>query len=63
MKVVGIDLAKRIFHMYGVDERGQRVISRTRLSEFMTNLSACTVAMEACGSAHYMGAAVSRPRP
>ena len=56
-KVVGIDLAKRSFHGYGVDERGQRVISktftRTRLSEFMANLPACTVAMEACGSAHY----------
>ena len=56
VKVVGIDLAKRSFHIYGVDERGQRVISktftRTRLSEFMANLPACTVAMEACGSAH-----------
>lgn len=42
--------------VYGVDERGQRVISktfnRTRLREFMANLPACTVAMEACGSAH-----------
>jgi transposase len=57
VKVVGIDLAKRSFHVYGVDERGQRVISktftRTRLSEFMAHLPACTVAMEACGSAHY----------
>jgi transposase len=57
VKVIGIDLAKRSFHVYGVDERGQRVISktfnRTRLSEFMANLPACTVAMEACGSAHY----------
>ncbi len=57
VKVVGIDLAKRSFQVYGVDERGQRVISRTfsrtRLSEFMVNLPACTVAMEACGSAHY----------
>ena len=29
VKVVGIDLAKRSFHGYGVNERGQRVISRT----------------------------------
>lgn len=57
VKVVGIDLAKRSFHVYGVDARGQGVISRTfsrtRLSEFMANLPACTVAMEACGSAHF----------
>jgi transposase len=56
VKVVGIDLAKRSFHVYGVDERGQRVISktfnRTRLREFMANPPACTVAMEPCGSAH-----------
>jgi len=56
VKIVGIDLAKRSFHVYGVDERGQRVISktfnRTRLKEFMAHLPACTVAMEACGSAH-----------
>ncbi len=26
VKVVGIDLAKRSFHVYGVDERGQRVM-------------------------------------
>ena len=56
-KVVGIDLAKRSFHVYGVDERGQRVIRKTftraRLREFMAHLPACAVAMEACGSAHY----------
>ncbi|HRF44902.1 MAG TPA: IS110 family transposase [Candidatus Competibacteraceae bacterium] len=56
IQVVGIDLAKRSFHVYGVDERGQWVISktfnRTRLSEFMVNLPACMVAIEACGSAH-----------
>ena len=42
--------------MDGVDERGPRVLSKTltraRRSELMPNLSACTVAMEACGRAH-----------
>jgi len=51
-------LAKRSFHGYGVDERGQRVIGktfpRTRPREFVANLPAGTVAIEACGSAqHY----------
>jgi transposase len=44
LKVVGIDLAKRSFQVYGVDERGQRAISktftRTRLREFMASLPA-----------------------
>ena len=57
IKVLSIDLAKRSFHLYGVDEDGQQVLSkklgRVRLSEFVANLLPCTVAMEACGSAHY----------
>lgn len=55
VQVVGIDLAQRRFHGYGVDERGQRVMrqtfTRTRLSEWMANLPAGTVATEASGSA------------
>jgi transposase len=55
--VVGIDLAKRSFHVYGADGHGKQVFSkkltRARLSLFMANLPACTVAMEACGSAHH----------
>jgi transposase len=55
--VIGIDLAKRSFHVYGVNARGERVLSkklsRSALKTFMVKLSPCTVAMEACGSAHY----------
>ena len=57
IKVLGIDLAKRSFHLFGVNDGGQRVLSkkvtRARLGEFVANLPPCTVAMEACGSAHY----------
>ena len=55
--VVGIDLAKRSFHVYGADGHGKQVFSkkltRARRSPFMANLPACTVAMEACGGAHH----------
>jgi transposase len=54
---VGIDLAKRSFHVYAADEHGQRVFSkkltRARLPGFIVQLPLCTIAMEACGSAHY----------
>jgi len=54
---LGIDLAKRSFHLYGVDVSGKpaldKKLSRARLSPFMANLPACTVAMEACSSAHH----------
>jgi transposase len=57
IRFVGIDLAKRSFHLYGVDARGERVLSkkltRARLPGFIAQLPACTIAMEACGSAHH----------
>ena len=53
---VGIDLAKRSFHLYGADAAGREVLSRKltrkQLSALVARLPACTIAMEACGSAH-----------
>lgn len=56
LSVVGIDIAKRVFHLVGMDARGQ-VILRKRLARgevlsFMANLPRVTVGMEACGGAH-----------
>jgi transposase len=55
--LVGIDLAKNSFHVHGVDAAGKTVfskkLSRAKFSPFVANLPACTVAMEACGGAHY----------
>ena len=42
IKAIGIDLAKEIFHLHGVDANGKEVfkkkLSRKRLIEFMNNL-------------------------
>ncbi len=55
--VLGIDLAKRSFHLCGMDAQGRRVfskqVSRAKLAEQLAQLPPCRVAMEACGSAHY----------
>ncbi|HPB75627.1 MAG TPA: IS110 family transposase, partial [Chromatiaceae bacterium] len=57
MTVLGIDLAKRSFHLCGMDAQGRRVfskqVSRAKLAEQLAQLPPCRVAMEACGSAHY----------
>ena len=57
VKIIGIDLAKNVFQLHGVDQHGQIVLqkrlSRRKLAEFMANLPACLVGMEACGGAHY----------
>jgi len=56
IKVVGIDLAKRVFHMHGVNSDGQVVLKkrlpRNRLVAFMVQLPPCLVGMEACGGSN-----------
>ncbi len=57
MTTVGIDLAKNVFQVHGVDERGKTVLKkqlkRDQMMSFFTNLPVCLIGMEACGSAHY----------
>ncbi len=57
VKIMGIDLAKKSSHVYGEDAEGRKAISkkfgRQKLKEYLANLPPCTLAMEACGSAHY----------
>ncbi len=54
---IGIDLAKSVFQVHGVDERGHVVVRkqlrRAQVAVFFANLPACLVGMEACGSAHH----------
>jgi transposase len=54
---IGIDLAKNVIQVHGVDERGNAVVrrqlKRDQVLAFFGNLVACRIGMEACGSAHY----------
>jgi transposase len=54
---VGIDLAKNVFQVHAVDERGKTVLRkqlrREQMVEFFAKLSPCLIGMEACGSAHH----------
>lgn len=54
---VGIDLAKNVFQMHGVDRRGRPVVKkclkRKQMLAFFAQLTPCLVGMEACGGAHY----------
>jgi transposase len=54
---VGLDLAKNVFQVHGVDAEG-RVILRKRLRRvevlpFFANLPPCLIGMEACATAHH----------
>lgn len=57
-KLVAIDLAKSIFQVAIFSARTKRPISnkslsRTQLNTFLQQLPPCTIALEACGGAHY----------
>lgn len=57
INVIGIDLAKEIFHLHAVDEKNQVVwrkkLRRKEMLEFFINLEPVLVVMEACGGSNY----------
>ena len=54
---IGLDLAKNVIQVHGVDEEGKVVLKkqlrRHRVASFFANLPVCLVGMEACGGAHH----------
>jgi transposase len=54
---IGLDLAKSIFQVHGVDVNGRVVIRkslrRAQMLPFFARLPSCLVGMEACGTSHY----------
>ncbi len=61
---IGIDIAKRIFQIHGVDKNGKTVLKkklmRDQVLSFMANLPKCLVGMEACGGANYWGREITK---
>lgn len=56
--MLGIDLAKNVFALHGVNEAGRvemkrPCVPRAKLMETIATLAPCTVAMEACSGAHH----------
>ena len=53
---VGIDLAKNVFSLHGVDASGvvvlRKTVSRARLTEIVAQQPACLIGLEACSGAH-----------
>lgn len=59
VKILGIDIAKNVFHLHGVDENDKqcyrRKLQRSQLLREMANIPPCLIGMESCGSSHYFG--------
>jgi transposase len=61
---IGLDLAKKVFQIHGVDVEGKVVVARKlRRKEvlvFFAKLPPCLVGMEACGSAHFWAREITK---
>lgn len=61
---IGIDLAKNIFQVHGVNLEGKTVLKkqlrRQQVKTFFANLPPCLIGMEACGSSHYWARELTR---
>ncbi|GKW03724.1 hypothetical protein PEC301877_25370 [Pectobacterium carotovorum subsp. carotovorum] len=57
VSTIGIDLAKNLFVLHGVDHNGKTVLrktlSRRQFVPFIIPLPACLIGMEACSSSHH----------
>jgi transposase len=54
---IGLDLAKNVFQVHGIDAAGEvvvrRALRRGHVHAFFSKLEPCLVGMEACGTSHY----------
>lgn len=64
LTTVGIDLAKNVFQVHGVDRVGRTVLRkrlrRAEVTAFMARVPSCVVGLEACCGAHYWARALER---
>ena len=64
ISMIGLDLAKNVFQVHGVDASGsvvlRRQLRRGAVEKFFAQLSPCTVGIEACGSAHHWARVIGR---
>ena len=64
VSTIGLDIAKSVFQVHGVDVDGAVVvrkrISRSKMLEFFAGLPPCLVGIEACPSAHHWGRELAR---
>jgi len=54
---VGLDLAKNVFQVHGIDDEGKVIVCKTlrrrQMIPFFTKLEPCLVGIEACGTSHH----------
>jgi len=57
IKTVGLDLAKNVFQLHGVDDSGnvvlRRTLRRTQVTQLFAQLPPCIIGIESCSSSQY----------
>ena len=60
VSMIGLDLAKNVFQVHGIDASGKvvvrRQLRRSQVEKFFAGLPPVVVGMEACGGAHHWDA-------
>ena len=64
VSTIGIDLAKNVFQVHGVDGQGKVVLTRQlrrkQVIEFFNKIPPCLIGMEACATSHYWARELSK---
>ena len=57
VSTIGLDIAKNVFQVHGIDETGEvairRQLRRRQVLVFFGKLSPCLIGMEACATSHH----------
>src|SRR5688572_18604064 len=61
---IGLDLAKSVFQVHGVDAHGKVVVTkrlrRSAVLAFFATLAPCVVGLEACAGSHFWAREIAR---
>jgi transposase len=65
IRTIGLDIAKSVFQVHGVDADGnvvvRRQLKRRYVLAFFQKLPSCLVGIEACASSHHWSRELQRP--
>ena len=63
-RIIGLDLAKNVFQVHGIDESGEVMIrkqlKRHQMLSYFAHLTPCLIGLEACNGAHYWSRVLSQ---
>ena len=64
VRVIGLDIAKSVFQLHGLDDAGatvlQKRLTRARMLPYFEKLAPCLIGIEACATSHYWARELTR---